>query len=61
VAGKVEAQLALGHFNLAAEKPEIPKFKDQVEIWLNGYLNGRRRHSTFIRYRDIYQPWETGS
>jgi integrase len=27
VAKKVEAQLALGHFNLDEEKPEFPRFK----------------------------------
>jgi integrase len=38
VAEKVEAQLALGNFNINEEKPEIPKFKDYAEIWLNGYI-----------------------
>lgn len=53
VAKKVEAQLALGHFNLNEEKPEIPRFKDYAEIWLNGYIKNLRRHSTFTRYQDI--------
>lgn len=53
VAKKVEAQLALGHFNLNEEKPETPKFKDYAEIWLNGYIKSLRRHSTFTRYQDI--------
>jgi integrase len=53
IAKKIEAQLVLGHFHLNEEKPQIPRFKDYAELWLNGYIKGMRRHSTFVRYQDI--------
>jgi integrase len=53
VAKKVEAQPALGHFDLNEEKAEIPRFKDYAEIWLYGYIKSLRRHSTFTRYQDM--------
>jgi integrase len=53
VAKKIEARLTLGDVGITDEKQKSPLFKDYAELWLNGYIKGMRRNSTFVRYKDI--------
>jgi integrase len=53
VAKKIEAKLTLGDVGITDERQKSPLFKDYAELWLNGYIKGMRRQSTFVRYQDI--------
>ncbi len=53
VAKKIEARLTLGDVGITDERQKSPLFKDYAELWLNGYIKGMRRNSTFVRYKDI--------
>lgn len=58
VAKKVEAKLTLGDLGLknqAEKEPAMPIFKDCSEKWLQGYIKGMRRLSTFERYQELLE------
>jgi integrase len=52
-ARKIEAKLTLGDLGITEDKTKAPTFKEYAELWLNGYIKGLRRQSTFERYQDI--------
>ncbi len=58
VAKKIEARLALGDFGMSPGKDsENPVFKEYSEIWLQQYVKGVRRISTFERYGDALKRY----
>ena len=46
-ARKIEAKLALGDMGIMEDHPNAPMFKENADIWLNGYVKRLRRQSTF--------------
>jgi len=57
VAKKVEARLVLGDFNLDENTKVSPLLKDYAKVWLNGYIKGMRRISTYDRYRVLLDKY----
>ncbi|HUU28619.1 MAG TPA: site-specific integrase [archaeon] len=56
VARKIEARLVLGDFNLderTDHSSKAPLFKEYAQMWLEAYIKGLRRQSTYERYKDI--------
>jgi len=51
-AKKVEAQLALGLFNLE-EKKQLPSFEEYADNWLETYVRPLRQPATYERYTEI--------
>jgi len=51
VANKIQARLTLGDLGLAEQKEKVPTFKEYAEKWLEGYIKGVRRLSTYQRYK----------
>jgi len=56
VAKKIKAKLVLGDFDLD-RKEEAPTFKEYADQWLETYVKGVRRLSTYQRYRDILKKY----
>lgn len=57
VGKKIEAKLALGDLGIIEDKPKLPPFKEYAQLWLEGYIKGLRRQSTFERYQDLLQRY----
>lgn len=57
VAKKIEAKLVLGDFDLAKEEKKVPTFKEYAGQWLETYVKGVRRLSTFQRYGSLLKRY----
>ncbi|MFZ0927896.1 MAG: tyrosine-type recombinase/integrase [Syntrophobacteraceae bacterium] len=53
----LSAKLALGDLGVLEEEIKTPLFKEYAEHWLHIYIKALRRHSTFVRYRDILKTY----
>ncbi len=57
VADKIEARLTLGDFFEENPESNVPLLKDYAILWLNSYIKGLRRESTYDRYSGMLKKY----